>query len=617
MINDHVGMAPDGRMSSSKALWLTRLALGLLQGLFLYYLLVSMSEGKGIWAATNGVRIFPLLLVSLLIPPVLIVGAGHLSWRRLLLWCALLAAIVAVFGHHDAWRVMDPQAVAALKDLSHTMDPPSFEVTFFSAAFVFIGYALISAGEATHRWLAPYESYFESSWKLVLQISLSLMFAGVFYLILVLGASLFMLLRLGFLRDLLDQLWFNVLVFAMTFAAGLHITDVRPNIIRDIRTLLLTLLSWLLPLLVLIVAGFLLSLPATGLTPLWETRHATALLLGVAALEIVLINATYKNGIEASGIEVETETVPRILRFGARLACLMLIPLVALAIYALKLRVDQYGLTVSRVSAAACALVALCYALGYAWAALDRHGWLRRVAGTNVLTSYITLALVVALFTPIADPARLAVASQVDRLLSGRVAPDEFDFGFLRFQSTVYGREALARLQSTAVGPNAAAIKERSLQAAQLQSADTKQRVPHVANPVDSIVMRTPGQQLPKSFIDNDWKNVEGWPWRVPSCLSTESDQCDAYLVQISDDGRQNILLLAPRGSEGTLFGQDAAGTWQVLGRLRIPPGCVEERAALTRGAYKAVPALLPDLEINGQRIHVEAAASKPLVCNR
>ncbi|WP_158904721.1 DUF4153 domain-containing protein [Burkholderia sp. L27(2015)] len=613
MLNDHVGPAPDGHTLSSKALWLTRLGIGFLQGYILYILLTVISDGKGIWAATHGVYFIPLLLVSSLIPPVLIVGVGHLPRLRLLLWCALLAAVVAALGYNDAWRVMDLQALATREDLSFTMDPPSFEVSLFSAVFVFIGYALISAGEATHRWLAPYESYFESSWKLALQIGLSLMFAGVFFLILVLGANLFMLLKLNFLRDLLDRLWFNVPVLAMTFATGLHITDVRPNIIRDIRTLLLTLLSWLLPLLVLIVAGFLLSLPVTGLAPLWETRHATALLLGVAALEIVLINATYKNGMEASG--GEADTVPRILRLCARLACLMLLALVALAVYALKLRIDQYGWTISRVSGAACALVALCYALGYAWAALERSGWLKRVASTNVLTSYITLALLVALFTPIADPARLAVASQVDRLLSGRIAPDEFDFRFLRFQSTVYGRNALARLQSTSVGPNAAAIRDRSLETEQL--IDTEKSGPHVVNVVHNIDVRTPGQNLPPSFMANDWKNVKGWPWRVPSCLSTEGDKCDAYLVRLSGDGRQNILLLAPRGSEGTLFDQDAAGTWQVLGRLKIPPGCVEERAALMQGSYKAVPPLLPDLEINGRRIRVEAAASEPLECKR
>ena len=47
---------------------------------------------------------------------------------------------------------------------------------------------------------------------------------------------------------------------------------------------------------------------------------------------------------------------------------------------------------------------------------------------------------IVAFFTPIADPARLAVADQVRRLESGRVAPAQFDFTSLRFDGARYYR---------------------------------------------------------------------------------------------------------------------------------------------------------------------------------
>jgi hypothetical protein len=38
-------------------------------------------------------------------------------------------------------------------------------------------------------------------------------------------------------------------------------------------------MSWILPVAVLLVAGFICSLPFTGLAALWETRHATSVLL--------------------------------------------------------------------------------------------------------------------------------------------------------------------------------------------------------------------------------------------------------------------------------------------------------------------------------------------------
>jgi len=76
----------------------------------------------------------------------------------------------------------------------------------------------------------------------------------------------------------------------------MHITDVRPSIVRGIRSLLLVLLSWLLPVAVLLVGGFLARLCVSGLTALWETGHATALLLTASAVLIILINATFQSG---------------------------------------------------------------------------------------------------------------------------------------------------------------------------------------------------------------------------------------------------------------------------------------------------------------------------------
>jgi hypothetical protein len=54
-------------------------------------------------------------------------------------------------------------------------------------------------------------------------------------------------------------------------------------------------MSWILPVAVVLVAGFICSLPFTGLAALWETRHATSVLLSAAVL-LVLINAAFQNG---------------------------------------------------------------------------------------------------------------------------------------------------------------------------------------------------------------------------------------------------------------------------------------------------------------------------------
>ncbi|EHN76789.1 hypothetical protein SMCF_3695, partial [Streptomyces coelicoflavus ZG0656] len=58
----------------------------------------------------------------------------------------------------------------------------------------------------------------------------------------------------------------------------------------------------------------------------------------------------------------------------------------------------------------------------------------------------LAVAAVLALFSPLLDPARLSVADQVARLERGAVKPQDFDFDFLRFDSGKAGLAALDRL---------------------------------------------------------------------------------------------------------------------------------------------------------------------------
>src|SRR5262249_34509026 len=208
-------------------------------------------------------------------------------------------------------------------------------------------------------------------------------------------------------------------------ACALHLTDARAGIVEGTRTLALALLSWLLPVMTLFAVAFVLALPFTGLEPLWSTRRATAILLVAGAALVVLINAVYQDGRYNS---------PALLRYASRAAALVLIPLVGLAAYALSLRVTQYGWTPERVSACACVVIAACYAIGYAATAL---GWRPRLAGieaTNIATSLAILAVLLALLTPVADPAKIAVADQLRRQEDGKESVEAIAYAFPRLR---------------------------------------------------------------------------------------------------------------------------------------------------------------------------------------
>jgi hypothetical protein len=154
----------------------------------------------------------------------------------------------------------------------------------------------------------------------MIQLMISLIFSGLAWGVLNLGALLFGLIHIDGFKILLEHTWFRSPFLAMAFAAAIHITDVRPALLKGMRNVVLTLLSWLLPLVVALSFGFLVALCFVGLKPLWETRHAASILLFSCALSVFLLNAAYKDGDPAT-------LPPGLLRFVGRAAGPVLLPL--------------------------------------------------------------------------------------------------------------------------------------------------------------------------------------------------------------------------------------------------------------------------------------------------
>jgi hypothetical protein len=594
---------------TSPGIGAARILLGLLQGLLLYGLYRSGEQLA--WPATASMLFVPMVLAALLLPPILISGLGHLSHRQLLLWGAVALLVLVGLGCYDAWRVADlplplPQhgqdnvRYAAAPGLYRSLYPSAPLVPFTMAGF-FIAHTLVLSAVRDGRRIAAYATYFDSAWKLGVQLAFSALFTGVTWLVLFLGAQLFELVKLSFLTELIRKEWFAIPVSAFAFACAMHLTDVRPAIVRGIRGLLLVLLSWLLPVIVLLVGGFLLALPFTGLEPLWATRRAAAVLLTAAAGLVVLINAAWQDGEDGA-------SAARAVRVAARGAALLLAPLVAIAVYALSLRVRDYGWTGDRVSAAACMLVAACYAAGYLRAAL-RPGWLPSLAAVNIGAAFVVVGLLLLLFSPVLDPARISVASQLARFESGKVRADRFDFAFLRFDGERYGRAALDRLEHEARGTDAALVRRqiavvRSMKNRWNGAALTAQRADLGAN----LILRQPGARLSASFLQTDWR-LKGETYLYPDCLRLPDKRCDAFLLDVNGDGKPEVFL-SSRGDEvnatlpqTVVLAEDAAGNWSALARVMLPQlDCQALRDDLAAGKAAAVPAAQADIEIGGVR---------------
>jgi hypothetical protein len=470
----------------------------------------------------------------------------------------------------------------------------------------FIAHALVMTGVAERRRIASYAGYFETAWKLAVQVSFSVLFVGVAWGVLTLGAALFMLVKLDWFRELLKKSWFVIPVIVFSFNCALHVTDVRPAIVRGIRSLLLTLMSWILPVATLIVGGFLATLPFTGLAPLWATRFATSLLLAAAALLVILVNAAWQNGAAAA---------PSPVRLSARVACLLLAPICAIAIHALAVRVGEHGWTNDRIIAAACLLVASCYAAGDAFAAL-RKGWLARIAPVNVAAAFVVIAVLLALLSPLVNPERVSVASQLARLRAGKVDAARFDYAYLRFEGGRYGRDALARERAGAAGSDAAAIRQGVDAALALEAPPPRHMQDEVMAPgawAANVTVWPATQRLPPSFVGTPW-NTEAKAWMLPACLRKAGAKCDAFMLDLAGDAKPEVVLVGAKPGEGSaVLGEDAQGKWSVIGALPFTAaGCATLRDIIAAGKVGAVAPAGKDIDIGGQRLPVRYSTEAP-----
>jgi hypothetical protein len=167
---------------------------------------------------------------------------------------------------------------------------------------------------------------------------------------------------------------------------------------------------------------------------------------------ILLSNAAWLDG-------TRTPFSNRIVNAAAKLSLLCLPIYTALCLYSLGLRVQQYGWSVDRIHAAFFVVVTGIWGLGYAGSVLLRQ-WPSAIGRINVSAALILAAFVAAMNSPLLDPYRLAANNQADRLLEGRINPENFDFLYLRFNLGRYGSRAMSRLKEAQDAPRAEIIRE-------------------------------------------------------------------------------------------------------------------------------------------------------------
>lgn len=465
------------------------LLLALIQASALW--LLHQSIVSRTWPATDSGGLLSAYLVTIFLPLTLLVLWPHR--RDKVLWWATsaLAGFLAWAGY---------QSLAGLAVPAHEINLDEDRIVGFllpwGVAWL-IALPMLRARLEVGHWRTPYAALFRSSWRSCLMLAESALFTGVFWLLLLLWAALFNTLGNDFFSTVFSDPRFIYPATTLAFAAATQIIGGSDRFIDGVLDQLLGLMKWLLPLAGIIVIAFSVALipKLPALISSGERVINSSILLALVAVTLLLFNAAYREGNDDPGYG-------RWLTQGLRVVPPLLVVIALVALYSLAVRLIDLGLTPARYWGITTAIFAVLYSAGYAYASVRSGPWLAAVKEVNFLVSVALLAALLVSLTPIADPLRLSVASQLKRAIDARDAESQTSaLRFLRFDASERGRGALDAIVrgevSARESTRSAALRQEARQVAALTSKRELSKADPAATPARYMSWRSRLQVIP------------------------------------------------------------------------------------------------------------------------
>ncbi|MBQ7168778.1 MAG: DUF4153 domain-containing protein [Synergistaceae bacterium] len=294
---------------------------------------------------------------------------------------------------------------------------------------------------ASWSWKFPYsEMFFQMCRNLFLLFQASIVIA-VFWGLLITAGLLFDIVGLHFVPLMLFNPVCAVPLSTIIIAVSISVAIKHPGI-DSLGRWLLAVLAWLLPFFSVLSLAFLVCLlwgGSSGLNALWNTGQASTLMLLLQAGTLILANAAWLDGSKSA---FRTRSIDILAQVS--LLCLPLYSV--LCLYAISLRISQYGLTADRVQALFLAVTAGMWGVAYAGTVIARN-WPVSIGRVNIACVLFAALLVILMNSPVLDPLRLSAEDQISRLRSGEIQPEDFDYKYLASLGR-YGREKLDMLNS-------------------------------------------------------------------------------------------------------------------------------------------------------------------------
>lgn len=562
----------------NRPLWVYA-ALGLLQGLLL-------------WVAGEHWPTYALAraLCNAALVSVLVAGwqvqmmYGGLGEQRRWLWLLLSALLIGALSGGLAWQFEGWRW--------HRFRDHGGQWLFlanFGIAFVLTAFIQARGGARTARF--DYPALCRHAWNNGLALLLAGLMLGGFWLLIALWVGLFKMMGVRLFADLFYTAGFGWGASALVCAIALRISLERGGILDALRNVIQAMCRFLLPLTVLILLLFVATLPVLGLEPLWNTRHASAILLSLVFAHLCLVNGVFQDAEQPSGY-------PRWLRLLVDLSSLLLPLLSGLASYALWLRMSQYGLTPERVFAVVVVLLANLHALALCRAVLRNRGgerWLAPLRTSNPWLALVAVVLLVLIQIGPLTPLQLSAASQYQRLLDGSSGDERADLGYLRFELGAPGRAQLQRLRSAL--PDLEPARRERLETL-LKELDTAKNVWSWRQGAETEQeLRWHGEPPQRAAAELE-KAVRA----NPAC---RRHACTLWAQDLSGDGQAEVLLIGAGAYHFPVFSREGDPEWRQIGFLTSPNSGDELLERLAAGApIRLLPPAIQALQIGD--LHLE-----------
>lgn len=487
-------------------------------------------------------------------------------------------------------------------DLGISCPPVLFPFWLSIGLICILALPFLQAWQHHGRPSGRYPLLFEYSWHNALSLLLAAAFLGLFWLLLALWAGLFSLLSIDFFTELFSEEIFFYPVSGLVVGIGIAIARTRTELLANIReNSLFWIFRTLTPLLSAISLLFLAAIALSGIDTLWATGTAGDLLAWLAITLVVFINAVFLNG--------ETgNPYPRPIRWLVNSAICGLPIIAALGLWALNLRVMQYGWSVTRLWALMVMLTLFLYGLGYALAVIRSGGntgrpWLSTIKPHNTMMALVIISALCLINLGLPNFYQTVANSQLKRLNNSEVTWQELDFKNLRFET---GKQGYQAVKNVLANPSVALSEHGQQYLQELLASNSSwetKATPHSREELISAVTFRDDESAPDELLDYLIEQYYGF-----NRCQDDGTRCALVQVTLRRNGEPSWLFMlhAEHEEDWRLF-ETRDGKWQHIGQLgNYGTRSLSAYQSIVDKTYDTAAPVWRDLKIGDQQFGVK-----------